>query len=144
MRKVILVILILVTSCSPKPAQREVITTDKAPKAIGPYSQAIKIGGRIYVAGQIGIDPERKGLAEGIEAQTHQALMNVKHILEAGDFTMDNVVQVQVFLKNIEDYKLVNSIYSTYFNDSKPARAAVEVSKIPADALIEIMVVAEK
>lgn len=147
MIKQFLIILLIFLSCEQKKhteIQREIIQTDKAPKAIGPYSQAIKMANRVYLAGQIGLDPNGSGLKEGIENQTTQTLTNISEILKEAGFTLNHVVQCQIFLTDMNDYKTVNAIYSDFFKDSKPARAVVEVSKIPANALIEIMLIAEK
>lgn len=123
-------------------ATREVIATDKAPAAIGPYSQAIKHGNTLYLSGQIGIDPATGQLVEGTEAQTRQVMANLGAVLEAGGFSFGDVVQAQVFLKDLDDYSLVNGIYAEYFSDSPPARMALEVARIPRDARIEVMMTA--
>ena len=119
------------------------INTKNAPKAVGPYSQAIVSGGFIFCAGQIGIDPKTSELAEGIEAQTDQVMKNLKAVLTAGNSNLDHVVKTTVYLSNIVDYVKMNEVYGKYFADHKPARAAFAVADLPRGALIEIEVVAE-
>ena len=124
-------------------AEKKVISTSDAPRAIGPYSQALKVGNTLYLAGQIALDPETNRMVEGgIEAQTHRVLQNLGAVLNAAGFSFSDVVQAQVFLANLNDYKAMNSIYAEYFNKAPPARAVVEVAKIPKGALVEIMMVA--
>jgi len=124
-------------------SNKEVISTSEAPKAIGPYSQAIKVGNILYLAGQIALDPKTGILVEdGIEAQTHRVLQNLGAVLNAAGFSFSDVVQAQVFLANLDDYKAMNSVYAEYFNKAPPARAVVEAARIPRDALVEIMMVA--
>ncbi|MCB0280435.1 MAG: Rid family detoxifying hydrolase [Calditrichaeota bacterium] len=125
-------------------SKREVITTDLAPKGIGPYSQAIKSGNEIYVAGQIGLTAAGQMVDGGIQAETKQAMENIKAILAAANYTMNDIVQCQVYLSDIANYKAMNEIYLSYFTVSPPARAVVAVSKIPLNAQVEIMVVAKK
>lgn len=126
-------------------SQPQVISTDAAPAAIGPYSQARVVGNTIYCSGQIGIDPETGDLVDGgIEAETRQVLDNLSAVLEAAGASLDDVVQAQVYLANLDDYGAMNEVYGQYFEESPPARAAVEVSRIPAGARIEIMVTAVK
>ena len=122
---------------------RESVQTDKAPKAIGPYEQAIKANGFIYTAGQIPIDPKTGNLVEGdISAQTRQVLENLKAVLEAGGSALDRVVKVTVFLKNMADFAAMNEIYAQYLGSAKPARSTVAVAELPRGALIEIDLVA--
>ena len=124
-------------------AEKKVISTSDAPRAIGPYSQALKVGNTLYLAGQIALDPETNRMVEGgIEAQTHRVLQNLGAVLKAAGFSFSDVVQAQVFLANLNDYKAMNSIYAEYFNKAPPARAVVEAAKIPKGALVEIMMVA--
>ena len=124
-------------------AEKKVISTSDAPRAIGPYSQALKVGNTLYLAGQIALDPETNRMVEGgIEAQTHRVLQNLGAVLNAAGFSFSDVVQAQVFLANLNDYKAMNSIYAEYFNKAPPARAVVEAAKIPKGALVEIMMVA--
>jgi len=123
--------------------EKKVISTSDAPQAIGPYSQALKVGNTLYLAGQIALDPETNRMVEGgIEAQTHRVLQNLGAVLNAAGFSFSDVVQAQVFLANLNDYKAMNSIYAEYFNKAPPARAVVEAAKIPKGALVEIMMVA--
>ena len=138
-------ILIIITSCAQQPVIREVISSPDAPKAIGPYSQAIRVGNTLYLAGQLGIDPATAKFAEsGFEAQARQALENQKAVLTAAGLTFENVVQCQVFVTDMNNYPAFNKIYSEYFTNDYPARAVVEVSRLPADGLVEIMMVAMK
>ena len=122
---------------------RESVQTDKAPKAIGPYEQAIKANGFIYTAGQIPIDPKTANLVEGdISAQTRQVLENLKAVLEAGGSALDRVVKATVFLKNMADFAAMNEVYAQYLGSAKPARSTVAVAELPRGALIEIDLVA--
>lgn len=122
----------------------KVVKTDKAPGAIGPYSQGIDIGNMIFFSGQIPLDPETGVMPEGIEAQTRCALDNVKGLLESQNLTFKNVVKTTVFLDNINDFATMNGIYAEYFEEPYPARSAVEVAKLPKGALLEVEVVAVK
>lgn len=122
----------------------KVVKTDKAPGAIGPYSQGIDIGNMIFFSGQIPLDPETGVMSEGIEAQTRRALDNVKGLLESQNLTFKNVVKTTVFLDNINDFATMNGIYAEYFEEPYPARSAVEVAKLPKGALLEVEVVAVK
>jgi 2-iminobutanoate/2-iminopropanoate deaminase len=122
---------------------REAVHTDNAPKAIGPYEQAIKANGFLYTAGQIPIDPKTGNFVEGgIAAQTRQVLENLKAILEAGGSCLDRVVKATVFLKNMADFAAVNEVYGQYLGSVKPARSTVAVAELPRGALIEIDFVA--
>jgi 2-iminobutanoate/2-iminopropanoate deaminase len=122
---------------------REVVQTDKAPKAVGPYEQAIKANGFIYTAGQIPIDPKTANFVAGdISAQTRQVLENLKAVLEAGGSALDRVVKATVFLKNMADFAAMNEVYTQYFGSTKPARSTVAVAELPRGALIEIDLVA--
>jgi 2-iminobutanoate/2-iminopropanoate deaminase len=118
------------------------IHTDKAPKAAGPYSQAIVSGDFVFCSGQIGIDPETQTLVEGIEAQTQQALKNLKAVLEASKSDFPQVVKTTIFVADMGDYALVNEIYARYFENHKPARATVAVASLPKGALVEIEAIA--
>lgn len=137
---------VLFTACeSESNGLKKVIATDQAPKAIGPYSQAILVGGTLYLAGQIALDPSSGKLVEGgIEVQTRRVMQNLNAVLDAAGYQFDNVVQTQVFLSNLNHYKAMNSVYATYFEERPPARAVVEVARIPRDALVEIMMVAQR
>jgi len=139
---ILLTAALLIAGCNTS-GDREVISTPDAPAAIGPYSQGIRVGNTLYLAGQIAIDPLTGKLVEGgIEAQTHRVLNNLSAVLKAGGFDYSHVVQVQAFVADLNDYKALNDVYATYFNESKPARAVVEAARIPRDALVEIMMVA--
>ena len=137
---------VLFTACeSESNGLKKVIATDQAPKAIGPYSQAILVDGTLYLAGQIALDPSSGKLVEGgIEVQTRRVMQNLNAVLDAAGYQFDDVVQTQVFLSNLNHYKAMNSVYATYFEERPPARAVVEVARIPLDALVEIMMVAQR
>ena len=122
---------------------RESVQTENAPKAIGPYQQAIKANGFIYTAGQIPIDPKTANFVEGdISAQTRQVLENLKAVLEAGGSALDRVVKATVFLKNMADFAAMNEVYAQYLGSAKPARSTIAVAELPRGALIEIDLVA--
>jgi 2-iminobutanoate/2-iminopropanoate deaminase len=122
---------------------REPVQTDSAPKAIGPYQQAIKANGFVYTAGQIPIDPKTANFVEGgIAAQTRQVLENLKAVLEAAGSSLDRVVKATVFLKNMADFAPMNDVYAQYLGGAKPARSTVAVAELPRGALIEIDLVA--
>ncbi|ABY94522.1 MULTISPECIES: RidA family protein [Thermoanaerobacter] len=124
---------------------KTIINTDAAPKAIGPYSQAIMVDGFLYTSGQIAIDPATGELVEGgIEAQTERVLENIKAILKAAGMDLNNVIKTTVFVTNMGDFAKINEIYGRYFKDNPPARSLVEVKSLPKGALIEIEVVAHK
>ena len=123
---------------------KSIISTDKAPAAIGPYSQAVKVGNLIFTSGMIPIDPATNTLVEGgIEVQAERALENVKALLEASGSSMDKVVKTVVFIKNMDDFAKVNEIYAKYFTADFPARSCVEVARLPKDVLIEMEAIAE-
>jgi 2-iminobutanoate/2-iminopropanoate deaminase len=118
---------------------KKIITTEKAPKAIGPYSQAIRTEHLIFTAGQIGLDPATMEIVEGgIEAQTHQVLTNLKNVLESADSGLNFVVKTTVFLENMSDFAAMNTVYAEYFPENAPARSTVAVAALPKGALIEI------
>ncbi len=122
---------------------RQVIATPDAPAAIGPYSQAIKIGNLVYTAGQLGLDPQTRKLVEGgIQAQTRQALVNIKAILEASGTSMASVIKTTVFLQDIKDFQSMNQAYAEFFPANPPARSAVQVAALPLGGLVEIETVA--
>ncbi|MDY3059958.1 RidA family protein [Fusobacterium sp.] len=124
---------------------RKVITTEKAPAALGPYSQGIEINGVLYVSGQIPFVPETMTLvSDDVKAQTRQSLENVKAILEVAGYTMQDVVKAGVFIKNMDDFVAINEVYAEYLGDVKPARACVEVARLPKDVKVEIEVIAVK
>jgi len=121
---------------------RRIINTPSAPKAIGPYNQAIAVGNTMYLSGQIGIDPATSKLVEGISNQTEQALKNIGAVLAAQNISYGNVVKTTVLLANIADYGVVNEIYEKYFKTNYPARAAYQAAALPAKALVEIECIA--
>ena len=122
---------------------KKVIQTDKAPKAIGPYSQAIQAGSFLFLSGQIPLDPKTGELVKGdIRQQTKQVLENISGVLKSQKLEMEDVVKVTIFLKDIREFNQVNKVYATYFPSSPPARSTVEVAKLPRDAEIEIEAVA--
>ena len=123
---------------------KEIIATEKAPAAIGPYSQAVKVGNLLFTSGMIPIDPATNTLVEGgIEVQAERALMNVKALLEESGSSLDKVVKTVVFIKNMNDFAKVNEIYAKYFTKDFPARSCVEVARLPKDVLIEMEAIAE-
>ncbi len=124
---------------------RKTILTDKAPAPIGPYSQGVEVNGLVFFSGQIAIDPAvGKIVAQDVEGQTHQVLANIKALLAAASLTEKDVVKTTVFVKNISDFGKVNAIYATLFGEVPPARSCVEVSALPAGALVEIEVIAAR
>jgi 2-iminobutanoate/2-iminopropanoate deaminase len=122
---------------------KQIISTSKAPKPVGPYSQAVRAGDLIFIAGQIAIDPKAGTLIQGdIKDQTKRVLENVKAILEAASLSMGDVVKTTVFLKNIADFPKMNEVYGTYFGSGSPARTTAQVANLPSGAEVEIEVVA--
>ncbi len=119
------------------------VSTQKAPAAIGPYSQAIKVGNMLFTSGQIPVNPENGEIPEGVEAQAMQAMTNVKNLIEASGASMDNVVKTTVFIKNMEDFATINSIYAEFFTKPYPARSCVEVARLPKDVLLEVEAIVE-
>jgi len=123
--------------------QRTVISTDHAPAAVGPYSQAIRIGELVYTAGQVALNPASGAIeAETIEDQTRQVLLNLQAVLEAANTGLDQVVKMTVFMTNMGDFAAMNAVYAEFFPSSPPARSAVEVSALPLGARIEMEAVA--
>lgn len=122
------------------------ITTDKAPAAIGPYSQGVAVGNLVFTSGQIPLDPATGAMLKGdIGAQTERAILNVKAVLEAGGSSLERVVKTTVYLRHMEDFAAMNAVYSRYFSgETLPARSCVEVGSLPKDALVEIEAVAER
>ena len=122
---------------------RQVVSTPNAPKAIGPYSQAIRAGNFVFTAGQIGLDPSTMEIVTGgIEAQTRQVLNNLKHVLEAAGSDLGRVVKTIVFLTDMANFAAMNSIYNEYFSENPPARSTVAVAALPKGGLVEIEIVA--
>jgi len=122
---------------------KSIVLTNHAPKPIGPYSQGIKAGGFLFVSGQVALDPKTgELLGADIRLQTERVLENLKGILEAGGANLDHVVKTTVFLKDMNDFAAMNEVYGRYFPSAPPARATVQVSRLPKDALVEIEVVA--
>ena len=121
----------------------EKISTTNAPKAIGPYSQAIVMNNTVFTSGQIPVNPENGEIPEGIEAQANQVFTNLKNLLEASQSGMEKVVKTTVFIQNMEDFPIINKIYENYFTTPYPARSCVEVSKLPKNVLIEIEAIAQ-
>jgi len=120
----------------------KIISTGDAPVAVGPYSQALAVNGFIFCSGQIGIDPKTNKLVDGIEKQTRQVMDNLKEVVSAGGSDFNHVVKTTIYLLDMNNYGLVNQIYGEYFTDNKPARATIEVSRLPKDCLIEIDAIA--
>ncbi|MBH8584404.1 RidA family protein [Thermoactinomyces vulgaris] len=120
------------------------VQTDKAPQAIGPYSQAVETGDWIFTSGQIPLTPDGKLVAGGIEEQTRQVLENLKSVLEAAGSGLEHVVKTTIFLRDMNQFQTVNEIYGGYFKEHQPARSCVEVSRLPKEVLIEIEVIAKK
>jgi|SRR5258708_33308 2-iminobutanoate/2-iminopropanoate deaminase len=122
---------------------REVVSTPDAPQAIGPYSQAIRANGLVFVSGQVAIDPATQQVIEGdVAAQTERVMKNLAGILKAAGSGVENVVRSTVFLKNMGDFGPMNAVYGKYFSSAPPARSTVEVSRLPKDVLVEIDVIA--
>ncbi|MCI6191340.1 MAG: RidA family protein [Clostridium sp.] len=124
--------------------EKEIVYTDNAPQAIGPYVQAQVIGDFVFTSGQIPLVPATGELVTEIKAATKQSLENIKAILEEAGSSLDKVVKTVVFIKNMDDFALVNEVYGQYFVNNKPARSCVEVARLPKDALIEIEAIATK
>ena len=124
--------------------EKTVISTDKAPSAIGPYSQAIEVNGIIYTSGMIPIVPETGEIVSGIANQTERALLNVKGLLESVGSSMDKIIKTTVFIKDMNHFSQINEVYATFFEGNYPARSCVEVARLPKDVLLEIEAIAIK
>ncbi len=122
----------------------KIISTDQAPKAIGPYSQAVYANGTLYVSGQLPLIPETGQLAQGIASQTEQALKNIQAILTEAKFTLADVVKTTVLMKDLSQFAEMNEVYARFFTTKYPARATYQVAKLPLDALIEIECIAHR
>lgn len=124
-------------------AEKQTIKSDKAPKALGPYSAANRYGDLVFTAGQLGLDPQTMELVEGgIEAETRQALTNIKHVLEAAGSSLDLVLKTTVFLRDIDDFARMNAVYAEFFTQNFPARSAIQVAALPKGAAVEIETIA--
>lgn len=123
---------------------KEVINTNNAPEAIGPYSQGVIVGDFVYTSGQIPLNPVTRELVTDIKLATKQSMENIKAILEEAGTSLNNVVKTSIFLKDLNDFEAVNEVYGTYFIENKPARSCVQVAKLPKDAVIEIEAIAVK
>ena len=123
---------------------KEVINTNNAPEAIGPYSQGVIVGDFVYTSGQIPLNPVTGELVTDIKLATKQSMENIKAILEEAGTSLNNVVKTSIFLKDLNDFEAVNEFYGTYFIENKPARSCVQVAKLPKDAVIEIEAIAVK
>ena len=121
---------------------KQVIKTDNAPEAIGPYSQGIIVGDFVYTSGQIPINPKTGIMETDIKLATKQSIENIKEILEEVGTSLENVIKTTIFLKDLNDFNVVNEVYATYFNENNPARSCVEVARLPKDAVIEIEAIA--
>ncbi|WP_088036719.1 RidA family protein [Evansella clarkii] len=124
--------------------KKEEVSTNQAPGAIGPYSQAVISGDFVYCSGQIGLNPESGEMAEGLESQAEQVFANVRAVLQAAGCTMDDVIKTTVFMKDMNDFAKVNELYGKQFQKPYPARSAVEAARLPKDALVEVEVIARK
>lgn len=124
--------------------EKKVIATDKAPAAIGPYSQAIEVNGTVYTSGVIPVVPETGEIPEGSEAQAKQAFSNLSNLLVAAGTDLSHVVKTTVFIKEMDDFAKINGVYETFFTAAFPARSCVEVARLPKDVLIEIEAIAVK
>lgn len=124
---------------------RETVHTDKAPKALGPYSQAVTAGQMVFVSGQLGLDPDTGNFVEGgVQEQTERVLQNLIAILEAAGATLGDVTACTVFLKDMNDFAAMNEVYARHFTSNPPSRAAIEVARLPKDGLVEISCIAVK
>lgn len=146
MRKVMVPVLILgLFQGLPACAQHEVLVTDRAPAAIGPYSQAVRAGDLLFVSGQLPIDMDTGQILEGdITDQTRLVFRHLMNILDEAGFTLQDVVKSEVFLQDLDDFQAMNAVYASFFPDYAPARSTVEVGRVPKDALLEIAVIASK
>ena len=121
---------------------KKIISTTNAPAAIGPYSQAVKLGPALLTSGQLGIDPATGELPEGVKAQTEQSMRNIGALLHEAGLDYSNVIKTTVFVKDLKDFAVVNEVYASFFTGDYPARSCVQVAALPKDALVEIEVIA--
>ena len=121
---------------------KKIINTSSAPKAVGPYSQAVEANGTLYISGQLPVDPLTGAMPEGIEAQTRQCLQNVIAILEAANYSLSDVVKSVVLLADMGDFQAMNQVYATYYAENQPARVCYQVANLPLGALVEIETIA--
>ncbi len=123
---------------------KKIHQTDKAPKAIGPYSQAVEVNGTLFISGQVPVNPETGKIPEGIEAQTKQVMKNIGAILEEAGYTFDDVIKSTCLLSDMANFKAMNEVYGSYYAQNPPARAAFAVKELPLGALVEIETIAVK
>ena len=123
---------------------KNVISTDKAPAAIGPYSQAIEVNGMVYTSGVIPVVPQTGEIPEGSKAQARQAFTNMKHLVEAAGCSMEQVVKTTVFIKEMDDFGAINEVYAEFFPAPYPARSCVEVARLPKDVMLEVEAIVQK
>lgn len=121
---------------------KRTVSTQNAPSAIGPYSQGVKVGNLVFTSGQLPLDPQSGELVSDIEEATKQSLDNVKAILESAGTSMDKIIKTVVFLRDMNDFAAMNAVYATYFPNNPPARSAVQVARLPKDAILEIEAIA--
>ncbi len=144
----LIIAMLLIVSCQPEKSQQEgkvIVVSPDAPAAIGPYSQAIKVGNTLYCSGQIAIDPATNQMVtESIEVETEQVLKNLGAVLKAAGMDYSDVVSATVFMSDIQNYSRINSVYAKYFSEQPPARAAVQVANLPRNANVEIACIAVK
>ncbi len=124
--------------------KKRIVTCDDAPEALGPYSQAVEYNDLVFLSGQLGIDPDTGELEDGIEGQTLRAIENLTAVLIAAGSDLDKVIKTTIFLSDLNDFGKVNEIYASYFEKEPPARATVEVARLPKDGLVEISMIAHK
>lgn len=124
--------------------QKKVIYSENAPKAIGPYSQGIQAGNFLFVSGQLPVDPTNGTISDDIKIQTHQSLENIKAIVLAAGFTMENIVKTTVYVKDLNQFNDINQVYARFFTENPPARACIEIARLPKDAGVEIEAIVYK